>query len=75
MSKDKRYSLTLDLHIDARNDREAMVKAAKITEQLRKEQGNEAQTLFLHETPFASLSSRLVHTGRLTLFNNKLIQG
>lgn len=75
MSKEKRYTLTLDLHIYARNDREAMVKAAKLTEQLRKEQGNEAQTLFLNETPFASLSSRLVHTGRLMLFENKLIQG
>lgn len=75
MSKSKRYSVTLDLYIDARNDREAMVKAALLAEELRNEKSNsETQVVSVDETPFASLSSRNVHKGRLTIFENKLIE-
>lgn len=74
MSKEKRYSVTIDLYVHARNDREALVKAAQISEQLRNQDENQAQVLTVDETPFASLDSRRVHTGRLTLFNNKLIE-
>jgi hypothetical protein len=74
MSKEKRYTVTLDLYIHARNDREAMVKAAQLAEELRNDKGNEAQVLSLDETPFASFESRRVHTGRLTIFENKLIE-
>lgn len=74
MSKERRYSQTIERVFYARNDREAKVKAARFTEKLRKEEDNQANTLFLYETPFASLQSRLVHTGSLTLFENKIIE-
>ena len=74
MAKQKRYTVTLDLYLFARNDREAMVKAAKLAEELRNEKEGEAQVISLDETPFASAYSRNVHKGRLTLFNNKLIE-
>ena len=75
MSKAKRYSITLDLYIHARNDREAMVKAAKLAETLQSyDDNNQAKVLSLDETPFASLVSRNIHTGSLTLFENKLIE-
>jgi hypothetical protein len=74
MSKEKRYTVTLDMYIHARNDREAMVKAALLAEELRNKEDNQAQVLSLDETPFASCESRRVHTGRLTLFENKLIE-
>ena len=74
MAKEKRYTVTLDMYIHARNDREAMIKAAQMAEELRNKDGNDAQCLELRETPFASCNSRPVHTGRLTLFENKLIE-
>lgn len=74
MSKAKRYSVTLDLYIDARNDREALVKAAQFAEVQRNLYDNQAQILSVDETPFGSLQTRNVHTGRLTIFENKLIE-
>ena len=74
MSKGKRYSLTIDFYIYARNDREAMVKAAYLTGQMRKEKDNEAQVMTLDEVPYGDLIMRRVHTGTLTLFENKLIE-
>ncbi len=74
MAKEKRYTVTLDAYIYARNDREAMVKAAQLAEKIRNEEGNEAQVLELHSTPFASFISKLIHKGRLTIFENKLIE-
>jgi hypothetical protein len=73
--KEKRYTLTLDMYVYARNDREAMVKAAKMAEELRNKEDNQAQVLTLDETPFASYTIREVHKGRLDIFENKLIQG
>jgi len=74
MTKEKRYTVTLDAYLWARNDREAMVKAAKIAEFLQKLDDNQAKVLELHETPFTSMTAREVHKGRLTLFENKLIE-
>ncbi len=74
MSKYKRYTVKLDAYLYARNDREAMVKAAKVAEFLQTLEDNQAQVLELNETPFASFSSREVHKGTLTLFENKLIE-
>ena len=74
MSKQKRYTVKLDAYLYARNDREAMVKAAKLAVFLQTLEDNHAQVLELHETPFASCNSREVHNGRLTLFENKLIE-
>ena len=72
MSKDKRYTITLDAYLYARNDREAMVKAVQFVESLNEAEDNQAKVLELSETPFATLSSRLIHKGKLTLFENKL---
>lgn len=74
MSKETRYTVTLDSYLYARNDREAMVKAAKVAEFLRTLDDNQAQVLELHKTPFASLDCKLVHKGKLTIFENKLIE-
>lgn len=74
MSKIKRYSVTIDLYIDARNDREALVKAAQLTEVQRSLYDNQAQVLSVEECPFGSLESRTIHKGRLTIFENKLIE-
>jgi len=74
MSKQKRYTVKLDAYLYARNDREAMVKAAKLADFLQTLEDNQAQVLELHETPFGSFNSREVHKGRLTLFENKLIE-
>jgi len=74
MSKLKRYTVTLDAYVYARNDREAMVKASGLAEINRDDFDNDAQVLKLEETPFASCTARLVHEGRLTLFENKLIE-
>jgi hypothetical protein len=73
--KEKRYTLTLDMYVYARNDREAMVKAAKIADELRNKEDNQAKVSTLDETPFASCEIREVHKGRLDIFENKLIQG
>lgn len=71
----KRYAVTLDAYLFARNDKEAKVKAAKIAEFLRTmDDNNQAQTIRLDETPFGSLNSRPVHEGKLELFENKLIE-
>jgi len=69
-----RYTVILDAYLHARNDREAMVKAAKIAEFIQTLDDNQAQVLELRETPFVSGYSRLIHKGRLTLFENKLIE-
>ena len=61
MSKDKRYTITLDAYLYARNDREAMVKAVQFVESLNEAEDNQAKVLELSETPFATLSSRLIH--------------
>jgi len=74
MAKEKRYTVKLDAYLYARNDREAMVKAAKVAEFLQTLEDNQAQVLNLEETPFSSFSSREVHKGRLTIFENKLIE-
>lgn len=74
MAKEKRYTVKLDAYLHARNDREAMVKAAKVAEFLQTLDDNQAQVLSLEETPFASCNSRMVHEGRLTIFENKLIE-
>jgi len=72
--KKRRYVVTLDAYLYARNDNEAKVLAAKFAERLRENDDNEAQVLKLEESPFASLSFRTVHEGRLTLFENKIIE-
>lgn len=74
MKKEKRYTVTLDAYLYARTDREAMVKAAKISAFLQTLEDNRAQVLELHETPFATLTAREVHKGKLTLFENKLME-
>ena len=74
MSKEKRYALTVDLYIYARNDREAMVKSALLTENLRKEEDNQAQVLTLEEADYSCFATRLVHSGTLTLLDNKIIE-
>ena len=73
MSEKKRYSVTLDLYIHAENDRDSMVKAAKLAKKLRKKEDNEAQVVSVDYTPFASLHSRRVHTGKLNISVNTLI--
>lgn len=74
MPKEKRYTITLDFYIHARTDRQAMVKAALIAEEMRTKEDNQAQVLSLSETPFASMYSRTVHTGKLTMFEGKLLE-
>ncbi|BBI90568.1 hypothetical protein HYO65_gp176 [Tenacibaculum phage PTm1] len=73
-TKQKRYTVELDAYLYARNDREAMVKSAKIAEFLRTLDDNQANVTKLTETPFGSCDSREVHKGTLTLFENKLIE-
>ena len=74
MSDYKRYTVTLDAYLHARNDRTAMVEAARLAEFLQKADDNYAKVLELHEAPSALCDSRLVHKGSLTLFENKLIE-
>ena len=74
MNNSKRYTVKLDAYLFARNDREALVKAAKVAEFLQTLDDNQAQVLSLDETPFASCNHRNVHSGRLTIFENKLIE-
>jgi len=73
-SQPQRYTVTLDAYILARTDREALVKAALMVEEMRKKEDNQTQVISVESTPFGSVVSRLVHKGRLTLFNNKLIE-
>jgi len=70
----KRYTVILDAYLWADNDLEAMEKSAKIAEFLKTLEDNHSEVVRVEETPFASLSSRLVHQGRLTLFEGKLIE-
>jgi|AntAceMinimDraft_9_1070365.scaffolds.fasta_scaffold04611_4 hypothetical protein len=74
MSGYKRYTVILDAYLHARNDREAMVEAARLAEYLQKADDNQAQVMELEETPINSYNHRLIHKGRLTLFENKLIE-
>ena len=74
MPEDKRYTLTIDLYLYARNDREAMAKAALLAKELRDKEDNHAQVISLDKTRFASAESVNIHTGRLTIFENKLIE-
>lgn len=71
MSK-RRYTVTLDAYIWADNDDQAKYQAAKMSEFLRTLDDNQAQTVRLDETPFASLDSRLVHEGRIEIYNSKM---
>lgn len=74
MAKYKRYTVNLEAYLFARNDREAMVKAAKAADFLKTLEDNQAKVIRLTETPFASFDSREVHSGSLTIFENKLIE-
>ncbi len=67
MAEDKRYTVTLDAYLYARNDTEAKIKAAKLAEFLRTLEDNDAQIMDV------SFDSRVVHEGRLNIFENKLI--
>ena len=73
MSENKRYSVTLDLYINAVNDYDAIFQAAKLANKLRDNEDNEAQVLSVDEAPFASSKTRNVHTGKLDIFENTLI--
>ena len=70
----KRYAVNLDAYVYARNDREALVKAAKMAEYLRKLEDNQARVTEVYYTPFASFIRKLIHKGSLTFFKNKLIE-
>jgi len=73
--KEKRYTVNLSSFVYARNDREAMKKAACVAKHLNEFYGDSySKVTALYETPFASLDLRLVHEGNLTLFENKLIE-
>ena len=74
MTKQKRYIVTADFYIEARNDNEAKVKVAQWAEEFRQELNNQAAILELHEAPFGSLTTKLIHKGNLTLFENKIIE-
>lgn len=55
-----RYTVTMDFYIQAENEKEAIKIAQELAEKQRKELDNQAQILFIHETPFASLQSKLI---------------
>lgn len=69
----KRYTVTLDAYIYARNDREAMFKSAKLAEHLQTLEDNFASVVSLDESPGCSLASRNVHTGNIVVFENKIL--
>ena len=54
MAKEKRYYYTVGAYLYARNDREAMVKLAEITEEMRDKEDNQAQSLTLESAPYGS---------------------
>jgi len=73
--KEKRYTATFDAYIYARNDREALVKAAQLAEWIDKiEEANDTEVKSIEYTPFGSFVRKLIHKGRLTLFENHLIE-
>lgn len=68
ITKMKRYYITLEKEIFARNDNDAKVKAAKFAAE------NDCITTELVSNPFGSLESRVVHKGTLTIYENKIIE-
>ena len=74
MKKEERYTVEFDAYLYARNDQEAKLKAAKIAEFIRSLDDNQANVTRLTKTPFAGFNHKLIHEGRLNIFENKLIE-
>ena len=66
--KERRYYVTVNKPIYARNDNEAKVLAAKFAEE------TEAWVTELIEQPFGTIKSRVVHSGSLTIYENHIIE-
>ncbi len=72
--ENKRYIVSLDAYLYAGTDEEAKRKAAILSELIRKIDDNDAQVISLVELPFGSCVSREVHSGDLTIYEDKLIE-
>lgn len=59
-NKEKRYALDLDMYVYAKDDEEAKQFSENIAQMLRNELDNQAKVKALHETPFASTTSRKI---------------
>lgn len=61
MSKEKRYTVTIDLYVWAGSDEEVAQLAREIAQKLReKEVDNGAKVIDIYETPFGIFESRAV---------------
>ena len=69
MAKHKRYTVTLELDIYARNDQEAKLEAAKVAEKLLEQ---DATVKKLIERPFGVCNSRIVHRGHIFIWERKI---
>ena len=69
MVKHKRYTVTLELDIYARNDQEAKLEAAKVAEKLSEQ---DATVQKLIERPFGVCNSRIVHRGHIFIWERKI---
>ena len=59
--KEKRYTVTLDLHVWAKDDNEVIKLAQELAKKLsEKEVDNKAKVLDIYETPFGVFDSRAV---------------
>lgn len=58
--KNKRYIVTMDFYIDARNDDHAISKARMIADRQRDQYDNQCAVLSIAEHPFASMVSRQI---------------
>ena len=54
----KRYVVTMDMYVYARDDKHAMSKANMIADRQDKQYCNQCQVLDIYEMPFGSLISR-----------------
>ena len=72
----KRYAVKVEMYLQARNDQEAKVKSAQISKSIEEceNDGYNVKTLEVEEAPVGSLTTRNVHNGNLTIFENKLIE-
>lgn len=69
MTKHKRYTVTLELDIYARNDQEGKYEAAKVAQRLS---DHDATVEKLIERPMGVCNSRIVHRGHIFIWERKI---
>ena len=67
-----RYTVQIDLYIEAKNDTEAVEIAEKIAFKQRKKYDNQCKLLELWKTPFASLFTKKLDIDKIKFTDNEI---